>query len=89
MLGLAGALASAGPARGPWFEPPAAVKITPQVSGQVADLVDTVAPRPNVPGRNVITITVADTRRPASPRSRRADSIAQLVEPKPIELVDA
>jgi copper transport protein len=65
VLGLAGALASAGPARGPRFETGTAVKITPQVSGQAADLVDTVAIRPNVPGRNVITITIADTRRPA------------------------
>ncbi|GAA1824357.1 copper resistance protein CopC/CopD [Planosporangium flavigriseum] len=64
-LGLAGALASAGPARGPRFEASAGVKITPQVSGQVADLVDTVTVRPNLPGRNVVTITVADTRRPA------------------------
>jgi copper transport protein len=64
-LGLAGALASAGPARGPRFEAGAAVKIAPQVSGQAADLVDTVAVRPNVPGRNVVTIAVADTRRPA------------------------
>lgn len=64
-LGLAGALASAGPARGPRFEAGAIAKIAPQVSGQAADLVDTVAVRPNLPGRNVITITVADTRRPA------------------------
>jgi copper transport protein len=65
VLGLAGALASAGPARGPRFDAAAAVTITPQVSGQAADLVDTVAIRPNVPGRNVITIAIADTRRPA------------------------
>ncbi|NJC73802.1 copper resistance protein CopC/CopD [Planosporangium thailandense] len=64
-LGLAGGLASAGPARGPRFESTAAVKIAPQVSGQSADLVDTVEVRPNLPGRNVIRITVADTRRPA------------------------
>jgi copper transport protein len=65
VLGLAGALASAGPARGPRFDAGTTVTITPQVSGQVADLVDTVAIRPNIPGRNVITITIADTRRPA------------------------
>jgi copper transport protein len=65
VLGLAGALASAGPARGPRFDAGPAVTIMPQVSGQAADLVDTVAIRPNVPGRNVVTITIADTRRPA------------------------
>jgi copper transport protein len=65
VLGLAGALASAGPARGPRFDSGPVVKTAPQASGQVADLVDTVAIRPNVPGRNVITVTIADTRRPA------------------------
>jgi copper transport protein len=65
VLGLAGALASAGPARGPRFASSPALAVVPQSAGQVADLVDTLAVRPNVPGRNVITITVADTRRPA------------------------
>jgi copper transport protein len=31
----------------------------------MADLVDAVTVRPNVPGRNVVTMTVSDTRRPA------------------------
>jgi copper transport protein len=35
------------------------------VTGQVADLVDTLSIRPNRPGRNVVTIVVRDTRRPA------------------------
>ncbi|MGI5238976.1 copper resistance protein CopC [Dactylosporangium sp. CA-139066] len=64
-LGLAGALGSAGPARGPRFATSPALAVVPQSTGQTADLVDTLAVRPNVPGRNVITITVADTRRPA------------------------
>jgi copper transport protein len=64
VLSLAAALGSAGPARGPRFSG-VAVRITPQVSGQVADLVDAVTVRPNRPGRNVISVTVSETRRPA------------------------
>ncbi|MCI4065927.1 copper resistance protein CopC [Micromonospora sp. R77] len=64
-LGLAGALAAAGPGRGPAFPTAAAARAEPQVSGQVADLVDTVAVRPNRPGRNIVSISVGDTRRPA------------------------
>ncbi|OLB80433.1 MAG: hypothetical protein AUI14_06760 [Actinobacteria bacterium 13_2_20CM_2_71_6] len=65
VLALAGALAAAGPARGPRFPTNLHVATEPEVSGQAADLVDTVQIRPNRPGRNVVTITVADTRRPA------------------------
>jgi copper transport protein len=65
VLALAGTLASAGPARGPRFPVASAVDTQPQVSGQAADLVDTLAVRPNRPGRNVVSITVDDTRRPA------------------------
>jgi copper transport protein len=65
VLLLAGALASAGPARGPAFPVAGPVAVTPGVTGQVADLVDTVSIRPNRPGRNVVTIVVNDTRRPA------------------------
>jgi copper transport protein len=65
VLVLAGTLAAAGPARGPRFPVGAPATAAPEVSGQVADLVDTVAVRPNRPGRNVVTITVSDTRRPA------------------------
>ena len=64
-LGLAGALAAAGPGRGPAFPVADATRAVPQVSGQAADLVDTVAVRPNRPGRNVVSVTVGDTRRPA------------------------
>ena len=63
-LGLAAAMASAGPARGPRYEA-VAVKPTSQASGQVADLVDAVTVRPNLPGRNVITVAINETRRPA------------------------
>jgi copper transport protein len=63
VVALAAALASAGVARGPRFD--AAPRTVPEVSGQAADLVDAVAIRPNRPGRNVVTITVNDTRRPA------------------------
>ncbi|MEU3455169.1 copper resistance CopC family protein [Micromonospora sp. NPDC006766] len=65
VLGLAGALAAAGPGRGPAFPTADAPRAVPQVSGQVADLVDTVAVRPNRPGRNMVTVGVEDTRRPA------------------------
>ena len=65
VLVLAGALAAAGPAKGPRFPVTTRVTTEPQVSGQAADLVDTVQIRPNRPGRNVVTITIADTRRPA------------------------
>jgi copper transport protein len=64
VLVLAGALAAAGPARGPRF-PTTRITAVPQVTGQVADLVDTVTVRPNRPGRNIVSITVDDTRRPA------------------------
>jgi copper transport protein len=65
VLGLAGSLAAAGPARGPRFPTGGRVVTQPEVSGQAADLVDTVRIRPNRPGRNVVTVTLADTRRPA------------------------
>ncbi|MDQ1658410.1 MAG: copper transport protein, partial [Cryptosporangiaceae bacterium] len=68
VLGLAAALASAGPARGPQFSAEPGGRIVPQVSGQVADLVDTVAVRPNRPGRNVVSVRISDTRRPAPGR---------------------
>ncbi|MCW3815114.1 copper resistance protein CopC [Micromonospora sp. DR5-3] len=65
VLALAGALAAAGPGRGPAFPVADAPRSVPQVTGQAADLVDTVAVRPNRPGRNVVSISVGDTRRPA------------------------
>jgi copper transport protein len=65
VLLLAGTLAAAGPAKGPRFPVGGAVASAPEVSGQVADLIDTVTIRPNRPGRNVVTIVVSDTRRPA------------------------
>jgi copper transport protein len=68
VLVLAAAMASAGPARGPAFPVGTASVAVPEVSGQAADLVDTLTVRPNRPGRNVLTITVADTRRPSPGR---------------------
>jgi copper transport protein len=65
VLLLAGALAAAGPAKGPRFPVGGPVASTPEVTGQAADLIDTVTIRPNRPGRNVVTIVVSDTRRPA------------------------
>jgi copper transport protein len=65
VLALAGTLAASGPARGPRFPVATPVTAQPQVSGQAADLLDTLRIRPNRPGRNVLTITVSDTRRPA------------------------
>src|SRR5689334_18354619 len=50
-VGLAAALASAGPANGPRFAPAGSrPPLVPQVTGQVGDLVDTLAVRPNRPG---------------------------------------
>ncbi|HEY2672371.1 MAG TPA: copper resistance protein CopC [Rugosimonospora sp.] len=63
VLVLAAAMASAAPARGPRF-PTRSLATVPQVSGQAADLVDTLAVRPNRPGRNMVTITISDSRRP-------------------------
>jgi copper transport protein len=65
VLVLAGALAAAGPARGPRFPANLQVATEPEVTGQAADLVDTVQIRPNRPGRNVVTVSISDTRRPA------------------------
>src|SRR5258706_467046 len=54
-----------GPAGGPGSPVAPGIAPVPEVRGQAADLVDTLTVRPNLPGRNVFSITVADTRRPA------------------------
>ena len=63
---LAATLAATPPAIGPEWSP--AVPDTAAVqtmSGEAADLVIAVSVRPNRPGRNFVTATVHDTRRPA------------------------
>lgn len=65
VLALAGTLAAAGPARGPAFPAGPAAAETPQVSGGAADLEDALTIKPNRPGRNIVAITISNTRRPA------------------------
>lgn len=66
LLGLAGLLASAQPATGPrWARPAPPVATEPLVSGSAADLQESLSVKPNLPGRNFVTVGVFDTRRPA------------------------
>lgn len=53
------------PARGPAYDPPPESAAHPTISGQANDLLVTLAIRPNRPGRNIASIGVFDTRRPA------------------------
>ena len=65
VLLLVGALGSMPPARGADFDPsPEATPATP-IADRAADLLVTLAVRPNRPGQNFVSIGVLDTRRPA------------------------
>jgi copper transport protein len=78
ILVLAAALASSPPARGPQFEP--AAPLAPSaVTANANDLVIRVSLRPNLPGRNILSVDVLNTRRPA-PGPVRGVSI-QLLAP--------
>ena len=65
ILGLAGVLTSAQPAMEPQFIRAPSAATVPVVDRQVADLQESLAIRPNRPGRNVALVAVLDTRRPA------------------------
>jgi copper transport protein len=65
VIGLAVLLASTPPARGPAWDPLPADAVTAPVAGAAADLLVTVDIRPNQPGRNVVSLRIVDTRRPA------------------------
>jgi copper transport protein len=65
VLAMAALLASGQPAREPQFVRPPTATTVPVVSGSVADLQQSLALRPNLPGRNIILVDVSDTRRPA------------------------
>lgn len=65
VLGLAAVLVSSQPAQEPQYLPGAAPVTVPVLDGSVADLQQTLAVRPNLPGHNVVLAEVFDTRRPA------------------------
>ena len=64
ILALAAVLTSAAPAREPQLIRSATATV-PVLDGQVGDLQETLAIRPNRPGRNVALLGVLNTRRPA------------------------
>ncbi len=65
ILALAAVLTSGQPAREPQFVAPQKLATVPVVDSNVADLQESLAIRPNQPGRNVVLVDVFDTRRPA------------------------
>jgi copper transport protein len=66
VLAVAAVLSLGAPARGPdWEGPPASAAAPSSRSGSADDLLVSVGVRPNRPGRNYVTLEVADTRRPA------------------------
>jgi copper transport protein len=67
VLATAGAalLTSAQPAREPQFVRDSAPPVVAATDAGVADLQETLAVRPNLPGRNLVLVDVFDTRRPA------------------------
>ena len=76
VLGLAATLTSGQPAREPRFIGVSSSAV-PVVDGDVADLQEAVAVRPNQPGRNAILVDVFDTRRP-SPAPVRSVTVTVL-----------
>jgi copper transport protein len=71
ILGLAAVLTSGQPAREPQFVAQSTLAVVPVVDTKVADLQESLAIRPNQPGRNVVLVDVFDTRRPALAPVRR------------------
>jgi copper transport protein len=71
ILGLAAVLTSGQPAREPQFVAPPKLAVVPVLDTNVADLQESLAIRPNQPGRNVVLVDVFDTRRPAPAPVRR------------------
>jgi copper transport protein len=71
VLGLAALLTSGQPAREPQFVASPRPATVPVLAAAVDDLQQALALRPNRPGRNVVTVSVFDTRRPAPAPIRR------------------
>jgi copper transport protein len=71
VLGLAALLTSGQPAREPQFVASPRPVTVPVLDAAVDDLQQALAVRPNRPGRNVVTVSVFDTRRPAPAPIRR------------------
>lgn len=65
ILGFAATMASSAPARGPRWDQAPGGRPVPLQSVQVADLQETLSVKPNVPGRNVLSVAAYDTRRPS------------------------
>jgi copper transport protein len=65
VLGLAAVITSGQPAVEPQLVKDPAATVVPLQDARVADLQQTLAVRPNLPGRNLALVDVFDTRRPA------------------------
>ncbi|WP_328324712.1 copper resistance protein CopC/CopD [Kribbella sp. NBC_00382] len=65
VLGLAAVITSGQPAVEPQLVRDPAAEVVPLQDSRVADLQQTLAVRPNLPGRNLVMVDVFDTRRPA------------------------
>jgi copper transport protein len=65
VLLMTAGLVSTHQASGPQWRPPTEAAVQGLTSANVDDLVQTLSVRPNLPGRNFITVNVFDTRRPA------------------------
>ncbi|MEV6415158.1 copper resistance protein CopC [Kribbella sp. NPDC051718] len=65
VLGLAAVITSGQPAVEPQLVRDPAAELVPLQDSRVADLQQTLAVRPNLPGRNLVMVDVFDTRRPA------------------------
>jgi copper transport protein len=65
LLLVAGFLTASQPARGPEFDPPAAVTVPAALNTPVNDLMLTLSVKPDRPGQNFISLAVFNTRRPA------------------------
>jgi copper transport protein len=64
-LAAAAVLTAGQPALEPQFVHRSAVPVVPSTTARVVDLQETLAVRPNLPGRNVVLVGVFDTRRPS------------------------
>jgi copper transport protein len=71
VLGLAAVITSGQPALEPQLVKDPAAKVVPVQDARVADLQQTLAVRPNLPGQNLVLVDVFDTRRPAPAPIRR------------------
>jgi copper transport protein len=85
ILALAAVLTSGQPAREPQLVRAPQVSTLPVVDGAVGDLQESLAVRPNVPGRNVVLIDVFNTRRPALAPIRQVDVMLVGLDGKPGE----